>query len=189
MSGYDFDDTIYRGNSMRRFSIFCTLRLPYLVLYLPVLLVAFLLRGLRIINKNAYLLMLEGFVALVPHVEKYVNAFWDRDMRRIKQWYLDRRRDDDVVVSATPYFLVGEACRRLGVRCIATDLSTRCKLTGKHCHGKYKVRYFREQMGDVVPDSYYSDSKSDVPMWRYAKQGFLVKGDKIVAVYRDGEKI
>lgn len=189
MNGYDFDETIFRGNSMRSFSIFCTLRLPYLLLYLPVLLVAFLLRGLRILNKNVYLLLLEGFVVFVPHTEKFVDKFWDKNMRRIKTWYLQQKRDDDIVVSATPFFVVGEACRRLGVKCVATDFDTHGKLTGKHCHGKYKVKYFTEQIGDVRLATYYSDSKSDTPMWRFAEKGYLVKGDDLKLVYQHGEKV
>lgn len=189
MNGYDFDDTIFRGNSMRSFSLFCLVRLPYLVLYLPVILTALLLRGLRILNKNVYLLLLEGFVVFVPHVQRYVNKFWDRNMRRIKDWYLAAKRDDDVVVSATPYFVVGEACRRLGVRCVATDFSPKGKLTGKHCHGKYKVKYFTEQTGETSLAAYYSDSRSDAPMWRFAEKGYLVKGDRIIPVYEHGVKI
>ena len=189
MNGYDFDDTIFRGNSMRRFSVFCTLRLPYLLLYLPVLLLAFLLRGLRIINKNIYLLLLEGFVVFVPHTEKFVVKFWDKNISRIKEWYLKQKRDNDIVVSATPLFVVGEACRRLGVRCIASDFSARGKLTGKHCHGKYKVKYFCAQTENAPLDSYYSDSFSDAPMWRYASKGYLVKGEKIIPMYENGEKI
>lgn len=189
MSSYDFDDTIFRGNSMRRFSIFCTIRLPYLLLYLPVLLIAFLLRAVRILNKNIYLLLLEGFVIFVPRVDRFVAKFWDKNMSRIKSWYLDRKRDDDVIVSATPVFLVGEACRRLGVKCIATDFSPRGKLTGRHCHGRYKVEYFRRDMGDVVPDCYYSDSHSDKPMWVYCDRGCLVKGDKLILLYEHGRKI
>ena len=80
MNSYDFDDTIFRGNSMRRFSIFCTLRLPYLLLYLPVIIVAMLLRAVRILNKNVYLLLLEGFVLFVPNVERFVQKFWDKNM-------------------------------------------------------------------------------------------------------------
>ncbi len=189
MNGYDFDDTIFRGNSMRRFSLFCTLRLPYLLLYLPVLLVAFLLRGLRILNKNAYLLLLEGFVLFVPNVEKFAAKFWDKNLCRIKSWYLAQKRDDDVIVSATPSFVVGEACRRLGVRCIATDFSPKGKLTGKHCHGKYKVQYFCEQTGNAHLASFYSDSASDKPMWLYAEKGYRVKGDKITLIYENGVKI
>ncbi len=189
MNSYDFDDTIFRGNSMRRFSIFCTLRLPYLLLYLPVILVVLLLRAVRILNKNVYLLLLEGFVVFVPHTDRFVCKFWDKNLCRIKRWYLDQQRSDDIVVSATPFFLVGEACRRLGVECVASDFSPSGKLTGKHCHGKYKVRYFTERFGDVVPFSYYSDSRSDAPMWQFAQRGYLVKGDNITLVYENGTKL
>lgn len=189
MNSYDFDDTIFRGNSMRRFSIFCMLRLPYLVLYLPVILVAVCLRAVRILNKNIYLLLLEGFVVFVPHTERFVNKFWDKNISRIKNWYLAQKRDDDVIVSATPTFVVGEACRRLGVRCIASNYSVTGKLTGKHCHGKYKVVYFCEQVGAEPPLTYYSDSASDAPMWKFADKGYLVKGDDVRLVYEHGAKI
>lgn len=182
MNGYDFDDTIYRGNSMRRFSFFCMLRLPYLALYLPVILIALLLRAVRVLSKNAYLLLLEGYIVFVPHPERLVSKFWDKNMSRIKTWYLDQRRQDDVVVSATPFFVVGEACRRLGVECIATDMDTRGKLKGKHCHGKYKVAAFQKIHPDATLLTYYSDSSSDMPMWRFAERGYFVKGDKITLV-------
>ena len=36
MKVFDFDETILHGNSVRRFFGYCLVRLPYLVLYLPV---------------------------------------------------------------------------------------------------------------------------------------------------------
>lgn len=189
MNGYDFDETIFRGNSMRRFSIFCTLRLPYLLIFLPILLLALILRGVRILNKNRYLFMLAWFIALVPHADRFAVKFWDRNIKRIKSWYIAIKRDDDVIVSASPYFLINEACKRLGVKCIATDLDTHARLRGQHCHGKYKVTYFKEQYPDVKLATYYSDSYSDTPMWKFADCGYLVKGDKIRLVYQDGQKV
>lgn len=189
MNGYDFDDTIFRGNSMRRFAVFCMLRLPYLALYLPVIVVALFLRAIRVLSKNIYLLLLEGYLVFVPHADRLAVKFWDKNMCRIKSWYLDCKRGDDVIVSATPYFVVGEACRRLGVECIATDMNCRGKLNGKHCHGKRKVSAFEQRHPDAHLASYYSDSTSDAPMWKFAEHGYLVKGDKIREVYRNGEKI
>ena len=136
MNSYDFDDTILKGNSMFRFSLFCTLRLPYLLLFIPVLFIAFFMRQLRILNKNRYLHMVSLFVALVPCTEKFASKFWDRNLKHIKKWYLAQKRDDDVVVSASPQFLVGEACRRLGIGCIGTKLSPKsARLHGEHCYG------------------------------------------------------
>ena len=190
MNGYDFDDTIFRSNSMRRFYFFCALRLPYLfVLFLPVIAVAGILRGLRILDKNKYLFALEWFIACVPHAERFAVKFWDKNMRRIKGWYLEQKRDDDIVVSASPYFLINEACKRLGVACIATDLDTHARLHGKHCHGAVKVQMFRERFGDQPLATYYSDSLSDTPMFRFANRGYFVKGDKVTLLYQGGKKI
>ena len=190
MNGYDFDDTIFRGNSMRRFSIFCTLRLPYLILFAPVLLLAFLLRAVRILNKNRFLHMISLFVALVPNAEKFAAKFWDKNIKRIKPWYLKQRRDDDIIISASPFFLINEACKRLGVGCIATKLSPRnARLTGKHCYGAEKVKMYREQFGDTPLATYYSDSMSDMPLFLFAEKGYFVKGNEITQLYENGEQI
>ena len=190
MNGYDFDDTILKGNSMFRFSLFCAARLPYLVLFIPVLFVASLLRGVRILNKNRYLHMLSWFVALVPHTEKFASKFWDKNMKHIKQWYLDQRRDDDVVISASPQFLAGEACRRLGIRCVGSPLSPRsARLHGEHCYAENKVDTYKEVFGDTTLATYYSDSLSDTPMFELAEKGYFVHGDNVMLLYENGQKV
>lgn len=183
MNSYDFDDTIYRGNSFRHFFFFCMVRLPYLVLFLPVILVAVLLRAVRILDKNKYLTLMGRFVVFVPNVDKFVVAFWDKKMSNIKQWYLAQQKEDDVIVSASPAYLVDEACRRLGVACIATKTNVRTGgIDGVHCYGEQKVVRFTSQHPDVVPIAYYSDSWSDKPMFDFCNVGYLVKGDEISAV-------
>ena len=188
MNGYDFDDTIFRGNSTRRFFFFCLLRLPYLVIMIPVIVVAGLLRGLRILNKDQFLYALEWYVALLPNAERLAVKFWDRNIGRIKTWYLEQRQDDDVIVSASPKFLIEEACKRLGIRCIATDLDTRGKLHGNHCYGAEKVVAYKAQFEDNSLVTYYSDSLSDTPMLKLAEYGYLVKGDEVTLVYEHGSR-
>ena len=190
MNGYDFDDTIFTGNSMLRFSMFCSLRLPYLIFFTPVLLVAVCLRGLRILDKNRYLHLISLYVALVPHTDWFVSRFWDRNLRRIKPWYLQQRRDDDVIISASPQFLVEEACRRLGIRCIATQLSpVSARLHGKHCYGEQKVKVYGQAFGDEPLATYYSDSLSDTPMFQLAERGYFVDGDDVLLLYENGQKL
>ena len=58
MKVFDFDETILHGNSVRRFFGYCLVRLPYLVLYLPVQLVACLLYAVKILNKYMFLSVL-----------------------------------------------------------------------------------------------------------------------------------
>ena len=190
MNGYDFDDTILKGNSMVRFSLFCTLRLPYLILFIPVLIVAFLLRAVRILSKNRYLHMISWFVVLVPCTERFASKFWDRNLKHIKQWYLDQRLDDDVVISASPQFLAGEACRRLGIRCVGTQLSPKsARLHGEHVYAEQKVEMYKAVFGDKPLATYYSDSLSDTPMFKLAEKGYFVDGNNVLLMYQNGEKV
>ena len=190
MNGYDFDDTIFRGNSMCRFAIFCTLRLPYLILFLPLLLIAVILRGVRILNKNRYLHLISLYVALVPHAERFAARFWDRNIKRIKKWYLQQQHASDVVISASPQFLVEEACKRIGVKCIATDLSPKnAKLNRQHCYGEQKVVVYKENYGEQQLDTYYSDSLSDTPMFKFAQRGYFVYGEETLLLYENGQKL
>ena len=189
MNGYDFDNTIMRGNSTRRFSVYCVLRFPYLIFFVPVIVLASILRVLHIISMNKYLHMLEWFVALVPNVDRYVVKFWDKNMKRIKPWYLERRCDDDVIISASPFFIVVEACKRLGVACIATNLDTRARLSGRHAYGQEKVSMYKDVYDDTPLASYYSDSMTDIPMFKFAEKGYYVRGNKVKLLYVNGEPV
>ena len=189
MNGYDFDNTIFKGNSFRRFYFYCLVRLPYLIFYLPVQFIAAVLHGLRILNKHRFLCVLERFIVFVPNKRKFVEKFWNKNFRRIKPWYLEQKRDDDVIISASPQYLVEIACRRLGVLCIASQVDIHSGRTnGRHCHGKAKVDFYRERFGDVPLATYYSDSLTDVPMFKLAERGYFVKGDAITLLYENGEK-
>ena len=174
---------------MRRFSVFCYLRLPYLWILLPELLLAVILYGLRIIRKEGFLRMLEFYIVFVPCRQKFVERFWNKNMKRVQQWYLDAKRPDDIVVSASPDYLIGAVCKRLGIASIASKTGKSGYVIGKHCYGKYKVTMFRERFGDATLESFYSDSMSDAPMFQLAKRGYLVKGDQITQVYENGQYV
>ena len=189
MNGYDFDKTILKGNSVKRFSDYCFLRLPYLWLLLPVYLIVSILYVLRIVKKDNFLRVLECFIVFVPNREKWVRRFWDKNVKHVKQWYFEVKRDDDIVISASPAYLIEEICSRLGVRCIASPVGKRWQVVGKHCYAEEKVTFYREQFGDTPLAKFYSDSMSDAPMFRLAAEGYYVKGNTITLVYKDGQPV
>ena len=117
----------------------------------------------------------------MPDARVEAKAFWDGHIDRIFPWYLARRREDDLVISASPDFLIGEACRRLGIAYIATGMDTRTgRIIGENCRGEEKVRRFREIYGDAPVEEFYSDSLSDRPMMDLAERGYLVKNGAVV---------
>ena len=189
MNGYDFDKTIFKGNSVKRFSDYCFLRLPYLWPLLIVYFFAAILYLMRIITKDKFLRVLEFFVVLVPNREKWVARFWDKNIKRVKQWYLAQKRPDDLIISASPFYLIQPICARLGVRCIASTVTKRGLVAGDHCYGQHKVTAYRTVLGDTPLATFYSDHMSDVPMFRLAAEGYLVDGDEITLIYKDGHPV
>ena len=122
MNAYDFDKTIYPGDSATHFWLFCLKRRPLTIVSA---LRAFppLAAGLAgKLSRGEVKQALYSCLRLIPDVRAEAAAFWDSHIDRIYPWYLERKRDDDLIISASPDFLIGEACRRLGVRHIATDM-------------------------------------------------------------------
>ncbi|MBQ3668142.1 MAG: haloacid dehalogenase-like hydrolase [Clostridia bacterium] len=179
MNVYDFDNTVFYGDSTFRFYRYCLKRHPMMLLRLPRLAwdAIFLLKK----DKQRFKQRAFGFLKTLKDPEGTVNRFWDKNIGRIKPFYLEQKRDDDVIISASPEFLIVPAMARLSrARVMASpiDLHT-AEYSGPNCHGQEKVRRFREVYGDAAIDEFYSDSHSDDPLAEIALRAFMVKGDRI----------
>lgn len=115
-------------------------------------------------------------------LKSLVNAFWDRNMSKIKPWY--EPRPDDVILTASFDVTVGEACRRLGVHnLIASTIDPRTFEVTYLNFNTNKPKRLREVLGpDAVIDEFYTDSEFDQPMIDIARKGFMVKGNVITQV-------
>ena len=107
--------------------------------------------------------------------------FYEKNRGRIKKWYIERKKESDVIISASPEFLLSTFCEELDVYLIASEVDIRSgRFIGPNCRGEEKVRRFRSMFGDVSPDEFYSDSYSDAPMAEISKKTFYVKNEKIM---------
>lgn len=177
MNVYDFDKTIYPMDSASHFWRWCVARYPAALLAIPAAAPALpaFLRGdpaARGTLKERFF----SFLRYVPDPERAASDFWDENFCRIYPWYLAQKRPDDLVISASPYFLIGEVCRRLEIRCIATDMDPATgKLRGPNCWGAEKPVRFRAEYPDATVDGFWSDSFSDRPMMDLARSAYLMK--------------
>lgn len=177
MNVYDFDNTILKGDSTARFFAYCLLRRPKMWLDVPAQAVNGLLFALKLRSKQVFKQRMLHFLALIGDVDATVEAFWAKNFSRVKPWYYEKRRPDDVVISASPEFLVRPACERLGVACVmGSPVDKRTGVfSGPNCHGKEKVRRFREVYPDAQIEEFFSDSYSDTPLAELARVAWLVK--------------
>ena len=113
----------------------------------------------------------------IDQIDETVKNFWDIHQKKMMKWYFDQKKDSDLIISASPEFLLREICEREHItHLIASDVD---KYTGvfysENCHDKMKVVYFKEKFPNGTVYEFYSDSKSDEPMARIANKAFLVK--------------
>jgi putative flippase GtrA len=108
--------------------------------------------------------------------------FWERNRAKLKPWYLAQRRDSDIIISASPEFLLEPlVCGYLGARLIASRLNPLTgKFDGRNCYGEEKSARLRALYPDAVIDDFYSDSLSDAPLVEKAERGFMVKENRII---------
>ena len=188
MNAYDFDKTIYPGDSATHFWLFCLRRRLGTITSAFRALVP-LSKGLTgRLSRGDVKQALYSCLSSVPDARAEAAAFWDTHIDRIYPWYLDRKREDDLIISASPEFLIEEACRRLGVRYIATPLDIRTgRILGENCRGEEKVRRVREEYGEETVEEFYSDSFADRPMMELAERGYLVKNGAVVRLVEKTE--
>ena len=182
MNAYDFDNTIFKGDSTAKFYIFSLKRHKKILLLTPSLLKGFfrfylLKKG----TKTEFKEQMYRFLTVSKNIEKDIEDFWEQNKKNIKNFYRNSQQDDDVIISASPEFLLAPICQKLGIKHLIAsrvDMKTG-KYSGLNCHGEEKVKRFREKFGNVRINEFYSDSYSDTPMAKIAENAFMVKNDNI----------
>ena len=181
MNTYDFDQTIYEPDSSLSFYLFCLKKYPFAVLRtLPKTLAFAAAYGVKKMPTKRLKEQLFSFLRHLPDVDAAVADFWEEHRSGIGQWYLDQKKEDDVIISASPYFLLRPMAEELGVGLIATPMDKHSgKILGENCHDVEKVRRFQEQYPGGHTEKFYSDSLSDTPMAVIADEAFLVSRGKL----------
>ena len=176
MNTYDFDQTIYRRDSSMDFWLYCLRRYPLVLLpTLPKTLVAALRHAQGRIDTKA---LKEQLFSFLPGIDAATEAtaFWQTHQKGIGAWYLAQRREDDLILSASPDFLLRPVADALGFHLIATPMDPSTgRIEGLNCHDREKLRRFREEYPGAHTEAFYSDSLSDAPMAEIADHAYLVK--------------
>lgn len=177
----DFDHTIYSGDCSIDFYFFCVRTKPTILRYAPSQIWHTMLFLCRVEERTVFKSKFFSFLKSIPNTEKLVDAFWDKNMHKIKKWYTDRTHDNDVIVSASPEFLVYPIRQLLDVRDVfATKVNPKTgDLIGKNCRGEEKVRRIHEAYSDIQYHQAYSDSLADMPILSLAAEPYIVIGNKI----------
>ena len=180
MDVYDFDGTIYNGDSTIDFFMYALKSKPLLLRYLPKQIIGLALYELQRIDKTKFKEYFFSFLSAID-TEKMTELFWDKNQHRIYKWYLNQQKPEDIIISASPEFLLQSICQRLGIcYLIASKVNPQSgKFVGKNCYGQEKVQRLATEYNITHIDKFYSDSRSDLPLAKIADKAFLVKKGKM----------
>ena len=182
---YDFDGTIYDGDSTADFVLYALKRHPKMIASLPRVAGAAFLLAIRRYSLTQFKTVLFGEMSSRFSLEEEAAAFWKdiNTRKKLGPWFFDTPRDLPIVIaSASPEFELIHAAKILGVD---TLIGTRCDmktgaLLGKNCKGAEKIGRIREVIGEYeVRAMYTDDAKADGPLLAIAKEKYIVTHGKV----------
>lgn len=175
MNAYDFDGTIFPSNSTVGFALWCMNRHPRLwFTYAPRAAMSLIKYKLGKMQSYRMLRELYSYLRDVDDFDVQIERYWDKNERRIVSWYLEQKKSDDLIISASPSCIIEPIAHRLGVNFVATDYDREFGvLVNNLMYAREKARYIIDH-GFPVIDNFYSDSLSDTPLALCAEHAHIV---------------
>lgn len=177
---YDFDGTIYDGDSSIDFYLFCLKKNFRILLFFPLQFFFFLFFKLGIVSRKKFKEKFFKFLKYLDNLDTLVECFWNENFTKIKSFYLNKDHSSDVIISASPEFLIKSVGKRLKVKSvIATNMSKDGTIIGENCYGNEKVRRFKQKYPNLSISNVYTDSFSDIPIMNLGKKSFIVDKNEV----------
>ncbi len=184
MKVYDFDKTIYKDDSTVDFYFFALKKHFSVALLWPSLLWAAFLWCVGFINKTGFKQKFYKFLTKIDDIDLLLEEFWDKHEYKIKDFYKENQSPNDVIISASPEFLLKPIAKRLGIKNLyASRVDKKSgRYTGVNCWGEEKVKRFYQAFGnDAKIEEFYSDSLSDAPLACISESAYIVVGDELIS--------
>ena len=193
LSVYDFDKTIYNGETLNDFYRFYLIKKPWKIYTVIFQLWYFLLYVLKIISleklKENFLRFLNG--ENTGELKELIREFWEKKERKINPWVKDEilknKKETEILVaiSASPTFLIIDRLRLMGFNVVIgtnflfENTKFRSHITSKNCKNYEKVKRMDKWAEDnnIQYDivNFYSDSIADKPLFDLAENKYWVK--------------
>lgn len=181
MNVYDFDGTIYDGDSSIDYFLFCLKKNRGMITKVSNIVWKGVLYKIGYITKQEFKSIFFGVICKHTSWENDLQQFWEEKQYKIKKFYYENAQPEDVIISATPEIILKPICNKLGIKyLIASVIDGKTgEFLGQNCYGNEKVQRFFQYFPQGNIEDFFSDSLSDKPMAEIAQRAFLVKKNKI----------
>ena len=175
MNVYDFDGTIFPGDCSIGFCFWCMKRHPKMYFtFFPKAVKNLILRKLGKMPEYLMQRKFFGYLTLIDDFDEQIERYWDKNEKKISDWYLKQKKPDDLIISASPTCIIEPIANRLGVNFMATEFDRQFGVfLNNHMYAKEKAKYMIDN-GFPVIENFYSDSLADTPLALCAEKAHLV---------------
>ena len=99
---YDFDGTIYDGDSSVDFYLFCLKKKIKIIRRLPSFGFNIIFYLFKRISKEQLKGNYFSFLNDFDNIDSVINEFWSKYKNKIKKFYIDKDHKNDFIISASP---------------------------------------------------------------------------------------
>lgn len=184
MNVYDFDGTIIHGDSEDYFMAYALKHFKIKFKHRLEMRFFYYLSKIKLVSPQTQRNHTYPYISCISDIKNIMKDFWDEYEKYIFPYYQQTHQNDDVVVSATPRFILEEIIKRLKIKtliCSEIDLRTG-KMVGKMCFADEKEVYYNKVFNKKTFDNYYFDKDHDMCLLKYAKNGYMVHNGKLKKV-------
>ena len=184
MKVFDFDNTLYHGESSVDLAFYMMNRNRKILLYVPSILINLAKYKLCLIDREKAERSINEFLKFAINdkheAEQTVRDFWKEYSSRLDKNMLKRVGKDDLIITAGPDMLINGIKEKLGTEHIISSIIDPDKREVVYFNfADNKAKRYKELYGDTPIDSFYTDSFNDRALMKLAKKVYIVDNGKI----------
>lgn len=184
MKVFDFDNTLYHGESAVDLALYMIKNNKRIILYLPKIFYNLIKYKLCIAEKEKMVLAINDFLknAIRDKEELFsaVKGFWEKNGCKLDRKMLDMIGSDDVIITAGPDFLINGIRGLINTDHIISSRIDSVKMKVRYLNfGENKVKGYKALYGDKRIDCFYTDSYNDKALMDISDKVFVVKKGRL----------
>ena len=191
---FDFDNTIYQGESAIDFFLYIISKNKHYTKYLPLTIYSYILYKTKRLPLDYVKKIADKYAHEIVNnkneFKELVHEFWIQNSKKLKPKFLEMISEDDIIITGSPNILIDEIKDKLNTKnIICSQINLDTGDLEFLCLGKNKSAIFQLQYPNARIDELYTDSMNDKPLINISKKAYLVKGDEIKEIAKPKKRI
>lgn len=185
MNVFDFDNTIYNGESAVDYAFYMIRHNKKIIRFIPTILLSLAGYKLCLLSKEKLESIInkvfDGVMDGKVSFKDFVEPFWESHSNKLNSTILKRIKPGDVIISAGPVFLLEGITEIIKTdKIVGSELDFDKRRITWFNFGDNKVKRYRQLYGDNTVDAFYTDSYYDKDMMMISRDVYIVKRGRIV---------